>query len=121
MITIESQKTDIKYLDVRPNSEIDNLIQSYCDRLNEIYHNCHNIQVKIANTSRYDAEIKTQSSYWVSINLKLSETSEIKVVRKPKSLYDVESVNFAVTEGFAMLYRKLIEDKLNYINYAPCN
>jgi hypothetical protein len=55
------------------------------------------------------------------INLKLSEVSEIKILRKPKSLYDVKSVNFAVTEGFAMLYRKLIEDKLSYLNYAPCN
>ena len=102
----------LDYFGVKKVSEIEKLVKQYFERLKKVYKNCQTIKVKILNLPPEKLNLASENKYLVSISLKTSKTEEIYILRQPKSVNGSESAISAITETFAMLYRKLIEDKL---------
>ena len=101
---------EIEYLAVNQTSELDHVIEQKFARLNRVCNYILKCQVKIANIA-HNKRKQTNSLYMVSINITMPEGFDVYTLRSPQNQQN-DSIDRAISDVFAMIYRKLIELKL---------
>ena len=100
---------EIEYLAVDKTSEIENIIKQKFERLCNVCNYILKCKVKVANIA-IEKNAASQFSYMVSISITMPEGFDVYTLRIPQEQND--SVEQAISDVFATIYRKLIELKL---------
>ena len=100
---------EIEYLAVDKTSQIENMIKQKFDRLLTVCNYILKCKVKVANIA-IQKNAASQFSYMVSISITMPEGFDVYTLRIPQQHND--SVEQAISDVFATIYRKLIELEL---------
>ena len=101
---------EIEYLAVDRTSEIDNIIKQKFKRLRNVCSHILKCKVKVANIA-VPKNAASQFLYMVSISITMPEGFDVYTLRIPQKEQN-DSVEQALSDVFAMLYRQLIELEL---------
>ena len=96
----------IDYLGITEIIESNSIVEDKFSRLITVCDRIKTCSVKVAKVATNSVQPK-DSSYLVSINLRLSEGVELYTLRSPLPFKD--SFSIAVADAFAAMYRRLIE------------
>ncbi|MGD1921979.1 MAG: HPF/RaiA family ribosome-associated protein [Pleurocapsa sp.] len=100
----------IEYLAIEQTGKLDSIIEQKFARLNNVCDYIIKCQVKIANIT-HNRQKQSNSLYMASISITTPEGFDIYTLRSPQNKQN-DSVEKAIADVFAMIYRKLIELKL---------
>ena len=105
-----AKSLEIQYLAIEKTPELDSIIEQKFARLNKVCNYILKCQIKIANITRYKQK-KASSLYMASINITMPEGFDLYTLRSPQN-QKTDSIEGAISDVFATIYRKLIELKL---------
>ena len=98
---------EIEYLAINQTSELDRIIEQKFARLHNVCEHILKCQIRIANIAR-NKRRQPNSLYMVSINITMPEGFDVYTLRSPQEQQS-DSIEQAIADVFAMIYRKLIE------------
>lgn len=100
---------EVEYLAIDKTLEIEDVIKQKFERLHSVCNYILKCKVKVANIG-IQKKSASKFSYMVSISITMPEGFDVYTLRFPQNEND--SVEQAIADVFAMIYRKLIELKL---------
>ena len=101
---------EVEYLAIDKISEIENAIEQKFARLFNVCNCILKCKVKVANIG-IQKKTASKFSYMVSINITMPEGFDVYTLRFPQNEQN-DTLEQAISDVFAMIYRKLIELKL---------
>jgi|GEM_PF-2149807 len=104
------QSLEVNYLAIEKTSKIELIISDQFARLKSVCNYIQQCKINVANiASQINKPI--DSAYLVSINITMPEGFDLYTLRTPQANSN-DSIEDAIADVFAMIYRKLIEVKL---------
>ena len=101
---------EIEYLSVDKTLEIENIVKYKFERLCNVCNYILKCKVKVANIA-IQKNVASRFLYMVSISITMPEGFDVYTLRIPQKEH-TDSVEQAISDVFATIYRKLIELKL---------
>lgn len=105
-----SNLLQVNHLNIQNTPEVKLVISSHYQRLRKACDRIKKCQIRMVNIAR-NRKLKAENSYLVSINLTMAGGFDLYILRSPKENHQ-ESLQIAITEAFAQVYRRLIELRL---------
>lgn len=102
---------EINYLSIDPTSELDSIIREKYTRLKNVCGHISKCQIKVANIAKNKKQVN--NSYLISVSITMPEGFDVYTLRFPQ-INNNDSLERAIADVFAKIYRKLIELRLEF-------
>ena len=109
-MTTLAQSLEVQCLAAEQTSKLELMISEQFARLKSVCDYIQECKVNIVNVARHQ-KTPIDFAYLVSINITMPEGFDLYTLRTPQENRD-DSIEDAIYDVFAMVYRKLIEVKL---------